>query len=177
MNICVQATRLWLALAAFVIFLFVCFSSSLFSRGPPAELLQPEDVSGISAAAYDPSLAAKREIYNRGSPVAAPAASAAAANNLHSLTHRGHHPHRHASDPASEVYAHPDDQDRNEMQEHPEEETEEEEEIQHDAETHPEFDSFEDTKQHPDEPDFVDIWVINTKRNISIAFFAIMHAA
>ncbi|KAL8453401.1 hypothetical protein Emed_000900 [Eimeria media] len=173
-----QATHLWLALAAFVIFVFFCISSTFLNssnRQPPVTV--PMGMSPVGARNSSGG-------FGGDSAAAATAAATAAAGVLGSGVkphHKTHHPHAAAAAAAAqykeqlqkhagmhEHVAEEEEEEKEIVDEHEEEEDETEHDHEdggeaHLQESHPEYSLgheglFDESKQHPDEPEYVDIW-------------------
>ncbi|OEH77919.1 hypothetical protein cyc_01067 [Cyclospora cayetanensis] len=163
-----KASRLWIALAACVIFVFVFFSTPLYrSPKPPTTkttttVTPPESSSGRSEA----QTAVSQRVGGHRQPVAA-------LDMLHtsnSLAHQNMTPGSGARHPLHETQY---DHEEWEFEEAEDDESEDAHGYLHDeydaethehlADTHPEYgldhsSVFDEVKQHPDEPEYIDIW-------------------
>lgn len=180
-----QASRLWLALAALVLLVFFCLSSSVFNRSPSSsQQYNLHQTASSDNLGTGPSLVGQRmtTLGRVHSPLAVPP---------HSHNTR-HLPHHHAAQAAARTKYSNDvigEEQQGEQEQWDEEETddgdleyaEEEEESHSDGEylteAHLENLHSEDVdegKQHPDEPEYIDIWVsVKSKLCLSRASVAV----
>ncbi|CDJ65782.1 hypothetical protein, conserved [Eimeria necatrix] len=165
-----KASRMWMALAALLIIVFFCLSSSTFNRS--ANTMQQPLLPSSSAENFvgtgssDPLFAFHRPgvLGHSHSSLGAP----------HHSPGKHYFPQHHVAEDSAHqnVVGHEGGQSYGELLEGEQEaedthdyaEEEEEEELHADdylAEIHPEYvhhDGLDDMKQHPDEPEYIDIW-------------------
>lgn len=165
---------MWMALAALLLIMFFCLSSSTFnhSANTPQQPLLPSSSAEkfVGTGGSDPLFAFHRpnvlghSHYSLGEP--------------HHSPGKHHFPQHHVTEDSAQQNAvvhegHEGGQSYGESLEgeheaedtHDYAEEEEEEELHADdylADIHPEYvhhDGLDDMKQHPDEPEYIDIWV------------------
>ncbi|KAL8425810.1 hypothetical protein Efla_004309 [Eimeria flavescens] len=189
-----QASRLWLALAACIIFIFFCVSSSYMpsSPRPPATHYHPgvtpvarssSGLGGQDAGSHHPHPDHLHSKHVAGHKHHHPHAAAAAAaaqykeqlqkHALHEVPQQEDLEALHAEEEEEEETV-PADEEEEEEEEHADSDSHEDEGNEHFAEAHPEYSLshdglFDESKQHPDEPEYVDIWDGVTQEDLHLS--------
>ncbi|CDJ61809.1 hypothetical protein, conserved [Eimeria maxima] len=161
-----KASRLWLALAAFLLILFFCLSSSVFNQSPSGSQNYNLHQTGSTTSGEDPLLVGHRI-----------ASLDRVQSTLEAQPHRRHLPHHHVAHAAAQTHdsegmtiegqqkaqQHLDEEETDEDDNDYAEEDEEESHLDREylAEAHSEYlrnEELDEGKQHPDEPEYIDIW-------------------